>query len=238
MRLFLIVLLHFVTAVSLAQVTEEKPVVETDSVPQVADPYYREDQFYASVAYNLLVNKPTGYSQNRFSTTLGGGFLRDIPLNKSRNHAVAIGLGYTYHNIKHNLKITETEDGAAYTIASTDDFDKNKLVLHYVDLPIEFRWRNSDSISHKFWRVYAGFRVSYLFSDKAVYQSSISETVKTKNNADLNKVMYSAYLSAGWNTWNLYACYGLNPLFKSAVLPGNDKIDLTSINLGLIFYIL
>jgi hypothetical protein len=35
------------------------------------------------------------------------------------------------------------------------------------------------------------------------------------NNSDFNDFLYGVYLSGGYNTINLYAYYGLNPLFKS-----------------------
>lgn len=211
--------------------------VVKDSLPPVNDPLYREDQFYTSVAYNLVQGKPSGYTQYALSVNLTAGFLRDIPLNEARNKAIAIGLGYSYNNIKHNLLINRIGDSRSYFVDTEDSFDKNKLVLHYLELPIELRWRNSNSISHKFWRVYAGFKVSYLFADKAQYIFSNTKTTVT-GNEDLNKFVYGTYISAGWNTWNLYAYYGLNPIFKSGILSDGENVKLRSFNLGLMFYIL
>ena len=86
-----------------AQVAPELPVAEKDSLAPVPDPKYREDQFYASIAYSLLQDKPSDFSQNSFSSHLTVGFLRDMPINKARHYAVAAGLGYSYTNIKYNL---------------------------------------------------------------------------------------------------------------------------------------
>jgi hypothetical protein len=58
-----------------------------------------------------------------------------------------------------------------------------------------------------------------------------------KNNPDFNKLQYSIYLTAGWNTWNFYASYGLNTIFKSAKIE-NEAIKMRSLNIGLQFYIL
>jgi hypothetical protein len=62
---------------------------------------YREDQFYFGFTYNTL--KPAGVSQDKFSA----GF-PDMPINKDRTHAVAVGLGITYNNYIQNLAITGT----------------------------------------------------------------------------------------------------------------------------------
>lgn len=221
-----------------SQALEEEREFVKDSIAPIADPKYREDQFYAGITYNLLQQKPEGFAQNSFSTGLQFGFLRDMPINEARTYAIAIGLGYSYNNLKHNLKIENSAEGINYSVVPEGDFSKNKLVLHYIDLPIEFRWRNSDAISHKFWRIYTGFKISYLFADKSSYETGGEAPLKIRNNANLNNFVYGAYISAGYNTWNLYAYYGLNPVFKSASLNDGEKIKLNSLNLGLMFYIL
>lgn len=219
-----------------AQVQQDTIKVEKDSLAPIADPKYREDQFYASITYNLMQGQPRGYSQYSFSTGLSAGFLRDIPVNKRRNHAIAVGLGYSYNNIKHNLVVTEGPAGINYTLQGSNSFDKNKLVLHYLELPLEFRWRNSDSISHKFWRIYAGVKASYLFYDKAQYKDGDINS-KVTNDPNMNKFILGTYLSAGYNTWNFYAYYGLNPIYNN-VMADEKKLNMHSLKLGLIFYIL
>jgi hypothetical protein len=225
------------TAQIIEPVKQDTVAIEKDSVAPFADPYYREDQFYATINYNLLQGAPEGYSQYSFSTGLGVGFLRDIPLNKRRNYAVALGFGYAYNNIKHNLAVMNDGVKNNYFIAPRGSYNLNKLVLHYLELPLELRWRTSDSISHQFWRVYAGFKLSYLIYDKAQYEPETGGTYKVRKDDNMNKVQYGAYLSAGWNTWNFYAYYGFTPLYEEAYV-GNERLRLNPIKLGIIFYIL
>ena len=123
------------------------------------------------------------------------------------------------------------------TCALPISFSKNKLSLHYVDLPIEFRWRNSTPDDHKFWRVHLGLKLSYLFYDQYKLESSQGNVGQT-NLDDLNDFHYGVYLSTGWNTWNIYAYYGLNPLFKSSAKIENQAIEMNTANFGIMFYIL
>jgi hypothetical protein len=163
-----------------------------------------------------------------------------MPINKDRTYAVALGLGYSYNNIKHNLAVLPIDNGVnSYQVVPEGSFEKNKLVLHYLELPLELRWRNSNATDHRFWRVYLGFKVSYLFADKALYspEDGIKEVVK--NDKSLNDFVYGAYISAGWNTWNFYAYYGLTPIYNNApIVDSEQKLTMRSANLGLIFYIL
>lgn len=205
------------------------------TVTSVSDSLYREDQFYASLSYNLLQNRPSGYSQYSFSSGLSLGFIRDFPISKNRHWAIGTGLGYSYNNIKHNLIIDNTGTETSYEVNS--GYDKNKLVLHYVEVPLEIRWRNSTVNSHKFWRIYTGFKVSYLFGSKSVYKFNGVNDIN-RNNKDLNKIQYGPYLSWGYNTINFYAYYGLNPLFKDTKVSNGDDLKLNNFNIGFIFYIL
>ena len=205
------------------------------TVNAVSDSLYREDQFYASLNYNLLQNKPAGYNQYSFSTGLSLGFIRDFPISKNRHWALGLGLGYSYNNIKHNLIIQEDLSDVTYNV--NGNYDKNKLVLHYLEFPLEIRWRNSTPESHKFWRIYTGFKVSYLFGNKSVYKFEGNEDL-IRNNSDLNKIQYGPYLSWGYNTINFYAYYGLNPLFKDTKLSNGEDLKLNNFNVGFIFYIL
>ena len=208
-----------------------EPVIKIDSL-------YREDQFYVAVTYNLLVNGPEGLKQDKFSAGISMGFLRDMPINKDRTVAIAAGLGLSYKNYIQNLTIQDVQGDLVYGVGPFNEFDSNKFRQYLVDLPIEFRWRNSTYESYKFWRIYGGVKFSYVFSDKSVFKDGEQGKSVIKNNPDMNKFQYGIYLSTGYNTWNVYAYYGLSPLFKSAKTLQGDDIDMRTMNIGLIFYIL
>ncbi|MNE10334.1 hypothetical protein D3C80_1030430 [compost metagenome] len=124
-----------------------------------------------------------------------------------------------------------------YTIiADGEDYSKNKFSQLFVDVPIEFRWRTSTYESHKFWRIYSGFKLSYLVYDKSVFNSSAGNS-KISNNKDFNDFTYGAYVASGYNTLNVYAYYGLNSLFKSAKT-SEENLTMNSFNIGIMFYIL
>ncbi len=203
------------------------------------DSLYREDQFYFNFTYNNLRNTPNGFKQNKFSSGIAVGALRDMPINKKRTWSVAAGLGYSLAVYNQNLVIANSNATNLYQIIGSDitTFSKDKLSLHFVDLPVEIRWRNSTPESHKFWRIYSGLKLSYLFYDQYKLVST-EATIKSANNRDLNKLQYGVYLAVGNNTINLYTYYGLNPLFKSSAKIDGQSIDMNTANFGIMFYIL
>lgn len=210
------------------QAVQENQTVKVDSL-------YREDQFYISVTYNLLRDTPEGFSKSKFSTGFSAGFLRDMPVNKERTVAFATGVGLTYNNYNDNIGITGSGQSRIYSILNTD-FSKNKFSQLLVDVPIELRWRTSTYESYKFWRIYGGLKFSYLLYDRSIYTDAENKVV-ISNNKDFNSLLYGAYVSAGYNTFNLYMYYGLNSLFKSGAIDG-EKLAVKSVNIGVIFYIL
>jgi Outer membrane protein beta-barrel domain len=199
------------------------------------DSLYREDQFYLGLSYTNMQNAPSGFDQIKISPNVLAGFLRDFPINKNRTWAIAPGLGYRISVMNHNVGIPENGNSDSYVILNTE-FDKNKHILHFVELPLEIRWRTSTPESHKFWRIYTGLKVSYLFFDQYKYQA-FDVKIRQNLNADIEKLHYGAYISAGWNTWNVYAYYGFNPIFKTASING-EKVKMNVFNVGLMFYIL
>jgi len=211
---------------------------QNDSIPDFdsLDLRYREDQFYFNVTYNILQNAPLSVSQNSFSAGVATGFLRDFPINTSRTVAIAPGLGFSFSNYKQNLIVDDTSGERTYALIPSDViFDRNKFALYTVDLPIELRWRTSTPESHKFWRIYAGVKFSYLLYTESKYVDA-NKAITVNNNPDFNKFQYGAYLTAGYNSWNIYAFYGMSKLLSKSIDASGNGFN--TLNVGLMFYIL
>ena len=201
---------------------------------------YREDQFYASVTYNLLNNKPTDVSQSGFSSGFHFGFIRDMPLNDQRNFAIGLGLGISTNSYNQkNLLIDEVNNNISLSIIDENDFNvsKNKFTTYLVEVPLEFRWRTSTATDYNFWRIYTGFKVGYLLYNSSKFKSE--EGNKSYSNINgFNKVQYGLTLSAGYGTWNFHVYYGLNTIFEGNVKLDDEAINLKSLKVGLMFYML
>jgi hypothetical protein len=211
---------------------------DTIPFPKKIDFNYREDQFFVGITYNLLQNKPSGLSQNKFSTGIQAGILRDFPINKKRTFAIATGFGFTYQPFNQDLVISKSTNGFNYAIIEGDiRYSKNKFYFLNLDLPIEFRYRRSTPVSHKFFRLHTGFKLSYMIHNQSVFLSSTINH-KIRNNPDFTTFQYGVFLVTGYNTWNFYVYYGLNPIFNKNALLNNRLIDMNVMNLGLQFYIL
>jgi hypothetical protein len=212
---------------------------QDDSEIIVVDSLYREDQIYIGLTYNVLTDKPKGVDNRSFSGGIHFGFLRDMPLNKRRNVAIATGLGYSFNTYGHNLFVGKEESGEGVFILLDENytFDKNKFVTHEFELPVELRWRTSTPESYRFWRVYGGMKFSYLFHFSSVFQQERNK-IKNSDIEELNRLRYTAFLNFGYNTFNFQIQYSLNGFFNDNARIDGDPVDMSTIKLGLIFYIL
>ena len=200
------------------------------------DHSYREDQIYVGITYNALKNLPNDVSQNSFSTGFHLGVIRDFPINKRRNVAIGLGLGYSINNFNQNIRIGSTTP-PTYTILEDIDYSKNNFTQQLLEVPFEFRWRTSNAETYKFWRIYTGVKLGYVLASKSVYKGT-PENETHRGLKGLNSWQYGLTMSVGYNTWNGYIYYGLNPIFDSAITTNAQSLEMNALKIGLIFYLL
>lgn len=202
-----------------------KAQVDIDTI----DNRYREDQLYVSLTYNLLNNKPDSDTNSLFSGGFSLGYVLDLPINERRNVGFGIGFGYAYNSYSSSFLLDGDNNINVY--------ETNRFKTQNIEIPIEFRWRTSTATDYSFWRIYGGVKVSYLFYSKSKFLFQ-GETIDLKNIVALKKIQYGLMLSAGYGSWNLYAYYGLSPLFNNKNNSANESLNLKDFSLGLKFYIL
>ena len=198
---------------------------------------YFEDQLYAGVTYNILNYKSIDLQQKGISTGFHLGFIKDFPLNKKGTFALGFGFGYSYNKYSQNLKI-QNQTPEFVLISEDYEYDKNLFSTHAIEIPIELRvYRSSSPIITKFFRIYLGGKLSYIFHSKSKYTSQ-DESIIITPLPYVNNWQYGPYLAIGWGPWNLYTYYGLASLFTNA--PQTETLNpnqLKSLEIGLQFYI-
>lgn len=223
-----------------SQIEERKEAAKRnlDSIPIVVDSLYREDQFYVGFSFNVLTNKAAAISNSGFSGGIHVGAMRDFPLNKRRNVAIAAGLGWSLNSYGQNLFIGETPGGETIfrSLDGRIDYDKNRFTTQLVEVPLEFRWRTSTPTSYKFWRIYTGFRLGYIYYFRSRFVQG-DHIVRQTKLPELERLRLGTTFTFGFNTFNFQFYYSLNSLFKNAEVEGSE-IGAFPLKIGLTFYIL
>ena len=218
------------------------PVAAQQDAPgaaSVIDSLYREDQFYIGLTFHLLHDLPEEVTQKGFSGGLHLGFIRDFPLNKRRNIAIGVGAGWSINTYGQELFIGEDLNGQTIfrdLNALEIEYDTNRFSTQLVELPLEFRWRTSVPESYRFWRIYTGLKLGYIYHFKSNFRQEGNQVVQT-DVPELERFRLGTTFTFGYNTFNFHVYYNLNPFFKDAQL-NNTEFGIHTFKVGLMFYLL
>lgn len=207
----------------------------------VNDSLYREDQIYLGVSYNVLLDMPAEIVPAAFSGGLELGFIRDYPLNERRNIALGVGLGWSFNNYGHNLFIGEETESEVSIFRALDErvteYEKNRFSVQAVEVPLQFRWRTSTMEATSFWRIYTGIKAGYSY----YYRSNFVQPKNIVRQTDIPEFdpwRLGLTFSFGYSTFNFHFYYSLNPFFKEEAEINGETIEMKTLQIGLIFYIL
>ncbi|WP_282115815.1 porin family protein [Cellulophaga baltica] len=211
---------------------------QENSFKSSGDTNYLEDQFYLGVNYNFMLEKPQDVFKRNFSYGLQIGLIKDLPLNNSRTIALGLGLGYAVNSYYSNLIVTHENDVISYYAESDASlYKRSKFEMHSIEVPFEFRWRNSSPTKYKFFRIYSGVKFTYNFSARSKLVTDASRD--GFSNPDLERLQYGLTLNFGYNTFNLHLYYSLSDfLKKDTLLDTGEVITIKPFRVGLIFYVL
>lgn len=204
------------------------------------DSLYREDQFYIGLGINFLVDKPADMSQSGLSGGLHLGYIRDMPINKQRNIAIGLGLGFSADTYSQNLFIGEDSAGQSIfeVIDNNVEYSKNRFSSYTLEIPIHFRWRTSSIGDDKsFWRIYTGFNFGYIYLFDSTFEQPGNKVNQTKID-ELNRMRYDFYFTFGKSKINFFFRYSLNNLFEAELIDSGIPVNIRIIKAGLVFYIL
>lgn len=139
---------------------------------------------------------------------------------------LAAGIGITTHNLYSNSVIEDVKADSITILEIKDNvnYDKSKINLAYIDVPLEFRIKTK-----KQFRMAFGFRFGYMVNAHTKYKGSRitsidadgnmttdDVTVKTKSK-DIQQIetwRYGPTFRIGYKWFNVTAYYQLSKVFK------------------------
>ncbi len=206
------------------------------SIPTVEDgDYYREDQLYINLSSIRAFDVQNNLRQVGLSYSYAFGYMRDIPLNKKGTIGLGVGLGYNRSRIKLTYDKASPFNELNSEI-STDYLFESKVILNALQVPFEFRFRNSTATKYRFWRIYAGFTFNFLIRDKVEVKRNLLTDEYT--NTDLFKDWdVGPHMSIGYGIWNFHLYYSVNNLFSNRAQRSYSGFETNYLKLGLQFFI-
>lgn len=142
-----------------------------------------------------------------------------------------LGLHFANYTFKSQYATLQNTDPFTYAIDSANLLTKNKLKATYITAPLMLGF-STHKDENKAFRIAAGAQVSWRIGSRLKQEFVANgETYKPKvrSDFDLNPFLFHAIAAVGYGPVNVFASYGLNPLFQA----GKTTTELTPFDVGL-----
>ncbi len=127
-----------------------------------------DDRLIFTLFTDIWQNQPGNIDLKTIQRGVSIEALQDMPLGRS-NFSIAAGLGLSSHNIYSDARYLYNPADNTFDFHSLDvDYDKNKLSINYLDIPVQFRYRTRSTVRD--FRFYVGIRAGYLVNAHTKYE--------------------------------------------------------------------
>lgn len=182
---------------------------------------------------DIWFNIPKGIDFRTINQGFQAFALYNVPFGKS-NFGFGIGLGFRAQNMYGNFLVKSALDSTYLEkIGDTAsvNYQRSKLVLPYLELPIEFRFKSKSKIA-----VGIGFKVAYLLPAHSKYVGENYLTmdrskyrVKEREIKNLEQFSYGPTFRLGYRWFHVNAYYSLSKIFTKGSGP-----DLYPLSVGVL----
>lgn len=231
---FILSILFGLSSASFAQ--EVDLITKESKVKKVLESESKDRLFLVFNHDNLFHQETNGFATQWYSRGMGVYFMWDFQIKQSK-FSVAPGVGYNHVAYYHNSEIQEDSAGISFPtvhdLSEDEDFKRAKMSLHYIEVPIELRFR------HKFknalsLKIAVGIKgsVKVAASTKEVITgpNDYFKQYTVSNYKDFNTWRVGPTLRMGYGPVNLIMYYDLLPLFKEGRGP-----KMTPFSIGIAF---
>lgn len=195
------------------------------------------------IGVNSWGNAPTDLELNTFqSKTVNIIYYYDLPIgDKGFTITPGIGLGLEKYTSDNNTTLTSAvnsnnERVVAVTelsdlISNANSFDKSKIGLNYIDIPVEFRYYTNKNNFSRGFRAALGVKAGVLYSSftKIRYEDAATDKrmIKDRQQLGINRFRYGVNARVGFGGFSFFGFYELSDKFEFAPVGGTDTRTLT-----------
>jgi len=221
----------------------------TNAQAFVPERMHPTDRFIITVFSDIWQDVPESLDLRTIQRGISISAFQDMPLGRT-NFSLAAGLAFSGHNLYSDHRYSFIPSLNQFRFVSIDpehEYEKNKLSMSYLEVPVQLRLRTRDLPSTL--RFYAGVRVGYLFHahtkfvGKQYYpqhfdhfdpQPVTERTIKVKEHKleNINKYRIGLTGTIGYGAVNLHVYYQLTETFKD-----NNAEGMYPLSVGVSFIV-
>lgn len=188
--------------------------------------YFKSDRLIFDFYTPFWLNTPNDISTDpSFGFSVAWG--KDLPFKRNSKFSFFSGLGYDISNIHHNANLKSQNESSTRNqtglYALTSNFGLNKLSTHFIEVPVEFRFRTQTKNPFRF---YIGGKVGYMLYSKYQLDENNGNIYERKMLNELSDLKYGVTVRVGYGLVNLYTYYGLNGLMNPSDQKGVNQLAI------------
>ncbi|MFI5171141.1 MAG: porin family protein [Chitinophagales bacterium] len=231
-RVVLTLNILFTVAIISAQTMDSASTTIT-TIEEEDDP--SRDRIIMNVHWDGWLGAEDPLKVKGLSSGLGIHVFYDIPLG-TEYVSFAIGAGLSWSNYYNNSYFTYDTAQNTIPVAFDDSvaYKKNKLVINYIEVPLEFRFRTKENGSGNRFKAAIGFKGGYVLTNHTKFVgddwlSGSDDEIKYKQYRvkNMTTLQYGPTIRLGYSKINLEAYYGLAPLFVDGKGPAGNPITVS-----------
>ena len=183
------------------------------------------DRLFVDVTWETWLNPPSDIdfepARNR-GITFSSLFRLDGGDNKV---GIAPGIGFSSANVHTNVKAWSFDDeGAIEATWQNPDYKKNKVVLSYVEVPLEVQYRAKDK--HESFKAALGIKGGWLVDLHTKRKKDNGDKIKQKFRDPFQDYRYGTYLRIGYGSFHVFGHLGLSSIFEPDQAPNTQSLSV------------
>lgn len=190
------------------------------------------DRFNSDFFFNTWLGNANAVKTKPYAIGHSLNLMFDIPFSKKSRMGIAIGLGYSHFNVRHEGEFDFLDDpeGASYSSLAPYIGPKrwiNRTVFNFVEIPFEIRFRSRKERGK--WKFYPGFKAGFMVENYSKWRIDNLE-FKEFNFPDLNRLHYGPTIRIGRDNIFLFGYYDMALLFTNAY---SNKLQLIAAGISI-----
>lgn len=193
---------------------------------------YSRDFLILQLGHDVWSGLPSGISTRGWNRDFNIALLYDFPFQQS-HFSFALGLGVSTSNVFFKNYTLNVADSTSSQLHFTSDskYSKYKIATTYLEIPLEFRFRQVAQNANKGFKLALGAKLGLNTDAHAKGKRVVAgfpEVEKFKTRRFFNPYRVAATARIGWGNFNLYGSYSLTPLFRQ-----NAGLDVHTYSIGI-----
>jgi len=190
----------------------------------------RQDMLFIDLTWDYLIGMPSTVTQKWYGRGINAGLMYDQPLNNNNTVSLGIGAAIQSHNYYTDaVIIRDSANISRFFVPGPTTKSRGKLVVNYVDVPFELRFRTKPNSKDLRWKFAFGGKFGYRIN---VYEKIIDdEDIKIKyyDYPNIAQWRYGVTTRIGYGAVMFSGFYSLSTLFT----PNNSDGNINALSLGI-----